>query len=670
MAAQSDTRQTQMSIDLGGEQVVLERVAFHEALGQPFELTVDIIATLGEIDLLPHLGKPVTIHALEDDVPMRHFSGFITDGELMHDSGAGFHYRLIARPFTFLLSQNRDMAIFQDVSVPDIIGKIFAAAGQTNFKLQLSKTYAKRTYCVQYRESDWTFITRLMEEEGIYYFFQHDADKHTMIICDAPGAHATGKPAKLQFSQNARLITLAGSAQRGAGVDQWFVHRLTERVSTRGEAQVTVRDFDFEKPERPLQAQAANAKQHPGDAREIYHYPGGFVDEGRGGALSTVRLAALRRDRQSYTGESQAISLATGTKVTVTDHPTGRFNQSYLIVGTHHTITTEQYVSGGHGEDEGTLVTFDAIPAGTPFHLPVATPRPVVQGLETAIVSGPAGEEIYTDEYGRVKVRFHWDRGDTAGEKSTCWIRVAQFGNLGSVVLPRVNQEVMVDFLGGDPDHPIVMGWVFNKGNMPVYDLPANKTKALWRTKRYGETGQYPDAQDLDTGAPGVNELRFEDKGGHEEVFLHAERDMNTRVRFQETHHVGQNQEEKVGHDRHAIVGRDESTEIGRDQNLTVKRDQNEEIKNNRTVKVTGDDELKVTKSQTITVDEEITIEAKKKITLKVGKSTIEMSLEGISVAGLTLKQEAKLQSSSKALLMELKADAINTIGGGLVKIN
>ena len=668
MAAVSDNRQAHMTIDLGGEQVVLERVTSLEPLGRPFELNVHIIAALGEIDLLPHLGKPVSVHAYEDDELMRHFTGFITDGEFVRDSSAGFHYRLTARPFTYFLAQNRDMAIYQDLSVPDIISKVFGAAGQTNFRMTLSKSYPPRDYCVQYRESDWTFLTRLMEEEGIYYFYEHAADKHTMVICDAPSAHVAGHPGTLHFSHSAGSVAGASSDERGADKD--FVERLGERVSSQGESQVTLRAFDFEKPERPLQSQSTGAGQHPSDAREVYHYPGSFVDESRGTGLSAVRLAALRGKRQLFSGHSQAMSLKTGTTVTVDTHPNARFNQNYLIAGTYHSLANEAYASGGGDDGEGTYVAFDAIPASTPFHLPLETPRPMVQGLETAIVSGPAGEEIYTDEYGRVKVRFHWDRGDTAGEKSTCWIRVAQFGNLGSLILPRVNQEVMVDFLHGDPDHPIVMGWVFNKGNMPIYDLPAHKTKALWRTKRYGETGQYPDAEELDTGAPGANELRFEDKGGHEEVFLHAERDMNTRIRFQQTHHVGQNQEEKVGHDRTAKVGRDETTTIGRDQKLEVGRDQNEEIKNNRTIKVDKNDDLHVLMSQKIKVDQEITIEAGKQITFKVGQSTVVMNDEGITIKGMTLKTDAQMQSSLHAPMMEVKADAMQTIKGGIVMIN
>ena len=678
MAAVNDTRQSQMTVDLGGEQVLLERARCTEVLGQPFTLQVDIIATLGEIDLLPHLGKPIAVHVYEDDELQRHFHGLITAGEFAQESGVGFHhYRLVARPFTYFLSQNRDMAIFQDMSVPDIIKKVFGNAGVSDFKLNLSKSYPPRTYCVQYRESDFTFLTRLMEEEGIYYFWKHDADKHTMVLVDAPSAHEPGTPASLEFSTTAGSMNRVGSGQRSGGGH--YLDRWGERVVSGGEQVVTLRAFDFEKPERPLQAQANDAGKHPGDSREVYSYPGRYVDEARGKDLSDLQLTALRRDRQVYAGHSQAIGLMCGGKVSVTKHPTGRLNAGYLITRTEHVLQAEEHRSdqGNFDAEEPTHVTFEAMPAGTVFHLPQITPKPVVQGLETAIVSGPAGEEIYTDEYGRVKVRFHWDRADTTGEKSTCWIRVAQFGGLGNIILPRIDQEVMVDFLHGNPDDPIVVGWVFNKSHMPIYKLPANKTRALWRTKSYmgGESKKYPDATELDTGSPGANELRFEDLSGSEEVFLHAEKDMNVRTRNDQTNHVAHNQTEKVFFDRDALVGRDEKTVIHRNQTLTVETgDQIEEIsQGNRKVTVKqGNDTLKVAMGNIkVTADMgKIEIEAMQSITLTVGQSKITIDQTGIKLGGMMIGVDAKIQYDTKGLMTQQTGSAMHTVKGGVVMIN
>jgi type VI secretion system secreted protein VgrG len=678
--AESDNRETQMTVDLGDEQVMVERARCSEAVGEPFTLQVDIIAAHGEIDLLPHLGKPIAVHAYEDDEFMRDFHGLITAGEFTHESGAGLHYRLVARPYTYFLSQNRDMAIFQDMDTPAIIRKVLGKHKGADYRLQLTKTYAPRTYCVQYRESEWGFLTRLMEEDGLYYYWEHKADKHVLVICDAPSAHSSSKPASVSYNLHAERINRSGSQQRGAS--SWYLNRFGERVMSGGEQLVTLRAFDFQKPERPLQAQANDASAHRADSNEVYSYPGRFTKESDGNALAKVRLNGLRRDRKIYAGRTQAISLAAGTKVSVAGHPAGRMNQSYLIVRAEHVLQAEQHYGGDTGNyelEEETHVDFEAIPADTPFQLPQITPRPVVQGLETAIISGPQGEEIYTDKYGRVKVRFHWDRGDTPGENSTCWIRVAQFGGLGNIILPRVHQEVMVDFLHGNPDEPIVVGWVFNQSHMPIYPLPDNKTRALWRTKSYpgGKSSGFADTTTLDTGSPGANELRFEDKSGHEEVFLHAEKDMNVRVRHDQTNHVGHNQYEKVHWDRDAYVERHETTMIKKgDQTLTIDAGkQTETINGDRDVTIkTGNDKLTVklgnktteVKTGNITTKAalgKIEMEAMQSIELKVGGSSIKIDQIGITIKGTVM---VKVQG----VMVQSQADAMQTIKGGMVMIN
>ena len=267
-------------------------------------------------------------------------------------------------------------------------------------------------------------------------------------------------------------------------------------------------------------------------------------------------------------------------------------------------------------------------------------------------------------------MRFHWDRSGSAGDHSTCWIRVAQFGNLGSLILPRVGQEVMVDFLQGDPDRPIICGWVFNSTHTPIYDLPANKTRALWRTKRYGETGQYPNAKQLDTGAPGANELRFEDKGGSEEVFLHAERDMNTRIRFAETHHVGQNQTLNIGYDRKDDIGNDETTTVGKDQTLTVSGNQKETLKAKRTIDVSDEDKLTVGQAMTVEVGTDLKITANKSITLTCGTSSIELKPDAITIKGAQLTVQGIGTVKVTSPMTTLEGQGMNTITGGIVKIN
>lgn len=654
------SRLSEMSIDMGDEQVELERIDCIETLSAAFTITVDIFTPL-EIDLQPHLGKPCALKVREDDVLQRYFHGLVVSGEHIDETPSGHRYRLALKPWTFFLAQNRSMAIFQDKTAQDIIGEIFQRAGISDFEFKLSTSPRPRTYCVQYQESDFTFASRLMEEEGFYYFFRHETDKHIMVICDAPASHVSGTPSSLTYAPNSISVFMADSADRASG-GRHHLQSWREKVSTQAGSRVTVRDWDFRAPSRFVEATAQNEGQHQRDDQEIYVYPGRFYHESigtgdietHGSERSETMIHAMRAQRRVFTGSSQAAGLSCGFKAAVTGHQIGRMNGDYLVISTYHSIVAESYRSGAHTHEASFNVRFEAIPADTRFHPLQVTPRPAVQGLETAVVSGPEGEEIFTDEYGRVKVRFHWDRDTTPGEAATCWIRVSQTGGLGNLILPRVGHEVLVDFLGGDPDRPVVVGRVFNADHMPVYPLPANKTRALWRTKRYGETGDYSNAQPLDSGAPGANEIRFEDKGGGEEIYIHAEREMNTRIRLDETRHVGQTQSVKIGLDHEERVHRDENLLVGRDQDLSI-------VEHRRT-KVGKDDVLDVAQSFKLT--------ANTSIELQVGQSRIEIRPTSITISApnITVSGQASVAIDSP----ETSADGKGTLTltGGLVRIN
>lgn len=646
------SRLTQMSIDVG-EQVVLERIESTEALSRPFMITADIISPL-EIDLQPHLGKPTALTVLEDDQIQRHFHGLIISAAYAKESTSGHHYRLTLQPWTFFLSQNLDMAIFQDLTAVQIIKQVFEAAGISDVDYsRLTKSRVPRAYTVQYRESDFAFASRLMEEEGIYYYFRHDADRHLMMLCEGPQGHVPGTPAKLEYNPNSVSVFAAESASRFAKPAS-HLQTWTERVSTSAESKVVYRDFDFESPDKPLTAVHAAEGSHPRDDREIFLYPGRYTrekteredQEKTGQERGRTILDGLRANRRIFAGTSQASGLSCGSTVAVSGHPAGRMNTSYLITSTFHSIAAETYRSGQQEDEDEYNVRFEAIPADTVFQAPPTTPRPVVQGLESAIVTGPAGETIYTDEYGRVKVRFHWDRGTTPGEKSTCWIRVSQTGGLGNLILPRVGHEVLVDFLHGDPDRPLVVGRVFNKSHMPIYDLPANKTRALWRTQRYGDAGQYPQARALDSGAPGANEIRFEDKGGVEEMYVHAERDQNVRVRFDQTHHVGHNQDEVVGFNRTFEVGNDE------------------------TGKVVNNRETNVGVNDTLLVGQTLVVKAGTSILLKVGQSKIFMTPDAISISANNVYITGRVEMLVRGMSTIVKAGADLVLKGVKTLIN
>ncbi|PEQ14580.1 hypothetical protein B2G71_03140 [Novosphingobium sp. PC22D] len=678
---ESKQRQLRLKIDLGGEQVDIVRIRGTEEIARPFHLTVEIVAPLGEVDMLPHLSKAVVVSCYEDEKFLRHFHGLMVDARMTKETEAGHNYALTLVPWTALLDQNVDYAIYQDKSAVEIIRETFERAGISDFDLDgLTKTYDKRVYCVQYAESDFAFATRLMEEEGIYYYFDHREDRHIMKLCDSQSTHPTADPEYLEYNPTSESIVLVTSDMRASeGIGYHMVTNWHEHVTSNLRSKVTVRDYDFEKADRPVEALSSSDADHPNDDREVYVYPGNLVEEARARHLGEVQLESHRKARQVFSGESQSTTLTVGSHVEVGNHPHARMNTKYLLTKTYHSLVAETYRSSLTEKDEDLFhVRFEAIPASRPYRPDRTVPRPIVRGLESAVVTGPEAEEIFTDEWGRVKVRFHWDRSGSPGETSTCWIRVSQTGGLGNLILPRVSHEVLVDFINGDPDRPIVVGRVFNSQHKPIYPLPEHKTRALWRTKRYGNTGQYPETRELDTGKPGVNELRFEDKGGSEEVFIHAERDMNTRIRFNETLHVGHDQEIMVGHDRKLEVGNDETIDIqndqqrkvANDQTLEVGRDQKEDIGSTREVGVGRSDTLEVGQDLTIKAGTTIKMEAGTSIEFKVGMTTIKIDNMGIQFKGpkLTLKADAMLSASS--MMTEVKGSAMLTESGGIVMIN
>ena len=660
----SEFREIRMSASLGGEQVEFLSMSAREQMSRPFEFELQITAALGEIDFAPLLGEVVTIESSEEEGQARYFSGLLTEAVYLREEGDGFYYNLSLRPFTHYMDSQRGFAIFQNKSVLDIIKEVFSRAKISNYEIKATESYETFEYCVQYAESDFQFISRLMEQEGLYYFYEHSDGKHSMVICDKASSHAEGDVSTLAFNAS------AGTAQSYRVSDELGGHHLlerwTERVASSGHEKVSVRDYNFEKPTEAVDGKATDDSQHKNDSQEYYDYPGQFVDSKRAARISKVRLEELRALRQTYSGETSAKGVSVGTLVSVENHPTARLNAKYLIISTYHTLRGQSYHSGTANAEKD-HINFVAIPAGTQFRAERLTPKPRVVGMESAVVTGPSGETIYTDKYGRVKVRFHWDRSGSDDEKSTCWIRVSQTGGLGNVILPRVGHEVLVDFLHGDPDQPVVVGRVFNAEHMPVYELPANKTRAVWRTLTYGQQTAYTQAEDLDTGAPKANEIRFEDKGGKEEIFIHAERDMNVRIRYDTSTHIGHNEVLKVGYDRDRYVKNDEKVKIDGNKEYTLKLNETNTITqgNRKTTLDSGNEDLKV-KMGNITINADmgkIHIEALQEIVLKVGTTT------------LTLKPT---EATLKALMANVKGDAMTEISaggiltekGGLVRIN
>lgn len=665
-------RQVKLKVDAGGEQVDLIRVEVTEALSQHFHLAIDVLAPLGEIDWLPHLGKPAVATLYEDDELQRYFHGIVVDCAFLREiDGAGFVYRLTLRPKAFLHEQGKAFRIFQNKTVKDILQEMFERCGIDVDFGKLEGGTRMRSYCVQYGESDFGFISRLMEEEGIYYFYEHSREKHDLVLCSSPSAHETGAADALAYNPGTSSVALADSAARSLAARKRFITSWLERVSTGGEAKVTMRDFDFTKPDQALEANSDAELSHPEDAVEVYAYPGRFYKKGEGGDLSKVILEARRANRRTFSAETQVGSISCGMQFHLTDHPHARFNKKYLITHTHHSIASELHRSGMNQTGEH-LVTLEAILATVSWRAPLTTRRPVVAGPETAIVTGPSGEQIHTDKYGRVRVHFHWDREGTTDDTSSCWIRVSQTGGLGNIILPRVGHEVLVDFINGDPDRPIVVGRVFNESHMPVYALPAGKTKAVWRSERYKDPGTYDEAESLDVDPVSTNEIRMDDQGGSEEFFMYAQRNMNTRIRLDQSHHLGRDQETKIGRNRKITVKKDETIDIQKHRKANVGKTDTLEILNKLTTKVTsGDEEREISNDQKIKVGNEILIDGGSKITIKVGGSSITMDGMSITIKTQTLKMEGSMLAEMKSpLSATVESSTMVTIKGGIVMIN
>jgi len=591
MPATQEQRSIEFTSPLGRDVLVLRSMSGTERLGRLFEYELELLSENHDIALGDILGQNVSIRlAGLHEEGERWFNGFVTRFTYLGSHGRYALYRASLRPWPWFLTRTADCRIFQEMNVPDIVKQVFRDRGFTDFDERLSGSYPTWEYCVQYRETDFNFICRLLEQEGIYFYFRHEEGRHTLVLADAYSAHEPAPgygevpyyppdPSARRERDNVSRWSLSGQVQPGA---------------------YALNDYDFEVPTKNLRA----ARSNPGDGAhadyEIYDYPGEYTESGDGDHYVRTRIEELHAQHQWRRGEGDAMGLACGALFTLTDFPREDQNIEYLLVGTALTLQSDAFESssaaaGGAGVT-GASIAFTATDAQVPFRPPRLTPKPVVQGPQTAVVVGQSGEEIWTDEYGRVKVQFHWDRQGERDENSSCWVRVAQVwagDNWGAIHIPRIGQEVIVSFLEGDPDQPIVTGRVYNGDNMPPYALPGNQTQSGIKS-RSSKGGNVDNC----------NEIRFEDKMGEEELLIHAERNQTIEVEADESHWVG--------HDRTKTVDNDETTHIKNNRTETV--DNNEEITIgvNRTEKVGSEEKITIgaNRTESVGASERITIGA------------------------------------------------------------
>lgn len=606
-------RVMEITTPLGADVLLFRSMSATEEMGRLFEYQIEVLSKKNDVNPDEILGKNVTVKLeLAEGGGPRCFDGYVTRFGLVGVTGRYFRYRFTARPWLWLLTRTSDCRIFQKKKVPDIVKEIFDKYPAAAFENRLTGSYGEWDYCVQYRETDFNFVSRLMEQEGIYYFFEHKDGKHTLVLADSPSAHSP-------FDGYASVPFIPHD--RGGRLDQEYVGDwLFDREIQTGA--YMLEDYDFTKPSTDLRVSTKHKREHAEASGEFYDYPGEYNVNADGEHYVRTRLEELQCCHERAMGAGNARGIAAGCLFKLTGQTREDQNREYLVVSASTEFEFDEYESQ-MSSGPRFRCNFTALPSREPFRSQRLTPKPIVQGPQTAVVVGPKGDEIYTDEYGRVKVQFHWDRLGKQDENSSCWVRVSQpwaGKNWGFMQIPRIGQEVVVDFLEGDPDQPIITGRVYNAEQMPPWGLPDNKTQSGVLTR--STTGG---------GGANANALRFEDKKGEEQVWLHAEKNQDIEVENDETHWVG--------HDRKKTIDNDETTHVKHDRTETVDNNETITIHANRTETVDKEETITIHGGRTETVDKEESITIHGGRTEKVDKD------ESITIDGGRTETVAKDES-------------------------
>jgi type VI secretion system secreted protein VgrG len=614
----------ELSTPLPPDALLLRECTSHESLGGLGETTLTLLSPRADIAADELLGKPATLKFAFAEQAPRQLNGIVTRFAQTGFRGRHHEYRMTLRPWLWLLTRTRDCRIFQNQSVPQIVEAVFADHPAARFESRLFRSYRPRAYCVQYRESDYDFVARLLEDEGIYHYLAHTPTAHTLILVDSASAHDAAPGCEtLPF-----YVEGEQAPPQLEHVRRWSTAREVQP------GKVVLCDYDFERPSSSLRTERACTRSHAFSDAEVFDYPGGYLQTPDGEQVAEVRLDEWQAGFEGFEGEANASGIACGRLLSLTRHPRDDQNTQYLVTGT--TIRARQPV---HESDDTPLsfgCGFEAIAAGQQFRPQRRTRRPQLAGPQTARVVGPAGEEIYTDKYGRVKLQFHWDRRGRGDEASSCWVSVAQpwaGANFGGVQVPRIGQEVIVGFLEGDPDRPIVIGRAYNGENLPPWDLPANATQSGVLT-RSSRGGAYANA----------NAIRFEDKAGAEQLWLHAERNQDVEVERDETHWVGNDRRKNVDHDETTTIGNHRTETVGANETITIGADRRESVGANEGIAIgarrdeqVGADEtvlIGANRAHTIAAHETLSVGGNRTATVS-GSETASVALQRTHTVGV-----------------------------------
>jgi type VI secretion system secreted protein VgrG len=543
---------------LGDDQLIFRRMRGREALGRLFEYNVELYSDNPGLKLTDVLGQGMAVRLTRSDGQQRFFHGAVTEFHRGGSVGRYTRYVATLRPWLWFLSRAADCRIFQEKSAPDIIKEVLREPGLGEIEDAMFGAYRTRTYCVQYRETAFNFISRLMEEEGIYYYFQHARDKHTLVLADSVSAHSLAAGYEtVPFARS------KGEAEQDR--EQFFAWTRSQRVLP---TQFSLTDYDFEKPRADLLVRSIAAQDHAGSGFEVFDFPGRYVDtrDGEGYARARMEEHQAQYERMQASGNPRGVGV--GDLFALTEHPVDEENGEYLVVEASYDIDGGDLESGEQSTPPLYHCTLTMLSSQTPFRPARRTPIPVVEGPQTAIVVGEAGQEIWTDRYGRVKVQFPWDRYGKRDEQSSCWLRVSQptaGAGWGAVQIPRIGQEVIVSFLEGNPDEPLVTGRLYNADQMPPFALPGGGMVSGMKSNST-------------PGGGGYNEMSMNDTKGQEKITINGQYDMSTTIGHDETISVANNRTTSVGVNDTSTVGANLSETVGANMSLSVGANKSETV--------------------------------------------------------------------------------------------
>ncbi len=662
MALTQQTRMLQLATSLGEDVLLLTAFSGYEEISRLFSFRLDMISDDNKIAAKDIVGSNLTFSIkLSDDEP-RFFNGFVSQflaGD--EDDNKRRDYRVEVVPWLWCLTQTADCRIFQNKTVPEIIKQVFDDAGFTDYELTSVKGSHKRwEYCVQYRETDFNFVSRLMEQEGLFYYFRHEDGKHVLVIADNVGGYSQCQEKEVDFPRD-----FGGQAVQ-AHLTSW------ERRYGYHSGKWTQTDYNFEQPSTSLMSQAKTLTNLPGIAKfEVYDYPGEYSDKSAGDAETRLRMEEEETEHDVVEGASICRTFTPGARFKVRQHRSdSEKGKSFVITSVQHTGAEPLAYETGAAAGDAYRNAFTCIPESVVFRPARTTPKPIVHGVQTAVVVGPPGDEIFCDKYGRVKVQFHWDREGKNDENSSCWIRVSQVHagpSFGGIDIPRIGEEVIVDFLEGDPDRPIITGRVYHAENMPPFGLPDSKNISGLKSNST-------------KGGGGYNEYILDDTKGKELIREHGQFDKDSTIEHDLREHVL--------HDRSRDVTNDETVSIGHDQALTVDHDQTIVVKHDRTQQVSGSESywVKGDRLETVEGNRHLTVqtdqiekcESNKHVEVtgdqseKVGGTlSLEAGKLQIKVLGndaIDAAQEVHIKAGTK-LILEATAEITIVQGGNFIKL-